>query len=88
MNFKEFEEKYNPLVLNQQEGISKYYIPTTWPEARVILAYPTNCIWSIVEEEGKLYLKNDLHFQGKIANIATEKVWEGDRNTFKIEINV
>jgi hypothetical protein len=87
MDFKEFKEKFNPLILNESEvGLKQLYVPSSWPESRVLLAYPTNCLWTLVQEEGKLYLKNDLHFLGRIANIITEKVWVGDRNTFKIEI--
>jgi hypothetical protein len=87
MTFKEFEEKFNPLVLNDKEqGLKRLYVPSTWPEARVLLAHPTSCIWTITKEEGKLYLKNDMFFENKVANIICANVCNEPRGTYKIEI--
>ena len=87
MDFKEFKEKFNPLILNESEvGLKQLYVPSTWPEAKVLLAYPNSCIWTITESEGKLFIQNDLHFLGKVANIICANVCNEPRETYKIEI--
>jgi hypothetical protein len=88
MDFKEFKEKFNPLILNESEvGLKQLYVPSTWPEAKVLLAHPTACIWSIISEDKKLYVRNGLHFKGKIANIICANICNEPRETYKIEID-
>lgn len=86
MNFKEFEEKYSSIVINELESTYKKYLASKWPDTRIMLKKENNCIWSIIKEDGKIILTNNLHFKGLIGNIVTEIPFEGDRNTFKIEI--
>jgi hypothetical protein len=87
MDFKEFKEKFNPLILNESEvGLKQLYVPSTWPEAKVLLAYPNSCIWTIISEDGKLFVQNDLHFKNRVANIICANVCNEPRETFKIEI--
>lgn len=88
MTFTEFKEKFNPLILNESEvGLKQLYVPNTWPEAKVLLAHPTKCIWTLVKEDNKLWLKNDLHFHNKIANIICANVCNENRETYKIEVD-
>ena len=85
MDFKEFKEKFNPLILNESEvGLKQLYVPSTWPEAKVLLAHPTKCIWTCKVIEGKMYICSGLHFEGRIANIITSEVCN---EQIKIQIN-
>ena len=75
MNYKEFIEKFRPLPMNANEGIEQYYIPSKWPDARIILKYPNCALWTVLKEEG-LVIKPDLHFKDKVATIITEIPWK------------
>jgi hypothetical protein len=87
MTFQEFKETFNPLILNKSEtGIKQLYVPSAWPAAKILLSHPTSCVWTVVKEDGNLYLKNDLHFKGKVANIICANVCNEDRDTYKIEV--
>jgi hypothetical protein len=42
-------------------------------------------IWSVLKEEGKIILKNDLHFKGLLGNIVTEIPFEDKNLIIEIE---
>ena len=77
MDFKEFKEKFNPLILNESEvGLKQLYVPNTWPEAKILLGYPNSCIWTLLTIDEKVCIKPGLHFNGRICNIITANCWQ------------
>jgi hypothetical protein len=85
MNFKEFIEKYKPIIIDSQLTGYKCFLASKWPDTRIMLKKENTHIWSVLKEEGKIILKNDLHFKGLLGNIVTEIPFEDKNLIIEIE---
>lgn len=79
MNYKDWEQQYKPVKAFDLEGY-KQYVRTKYKELSLLISYNNNHIWTVLEENGKVVLKNDLHFHGYLGRIITEVPYkEGEK---------
>jgi hypothetical protein len=78
-----FIEQYKPLsnpflAAEVSEGFSNAYVETYGDELRYVMDVakqkPRN-VWTVIEEDGELYINNGFHFVNRLAYIITENEW-------------
>jgi hypothetical protein len=71
MTFEKFDEKYNPIVRDNDTIQWETY----GNDLLVVQLYPNNKIWTCVETEGKLYLIPGYHFVDRLFYVICNNDW-------------
>lgn len=79
MTFEEFEEKYNPII-KDDNSISW---ETCGDDLLVVQSHPNNKIWTCVESEGDLYLIPGLHWVNRLFYVICNNEWIDEYETVK-----
>lgn len=85
MKLEQFKQEYIPREIDTTQEDYRKYLINGWPQSSVLIKTPDDCIWTIIKEDDKIFIKNGLHFLGRLGNLITEKPYTKE-DKFKIEV--
>jgi hypothetical protein len=86
--YEDFIKKYQPEknTIDDNAGMDGYLYEIKGKEAQYVSNQQEQYVWTVIDEDGTLFLENGLWYANRFGYIITKEPWEGEKGDIVIDL--